>query len=160
MTAPSNRLGHLFVQAVTLPLARRPRRQALDPPPQPARSASLPDSLHRAGPPVGEGESRVGLPPHSLRSGHHGPLLAPSSVFTTLQPTMAASLRREVEPTSTGPLSSQAKILITCDFFDAIPAFPQAHILVFIHHDSRFIRSAGITSNAVASSVPSRLATS
>ena len=61
---PRQHLVHFFVQPATLLRWHRDLAAALDLPVRPARSTRHREGNHRARPPVGEGESRVGLPPH------------------------------------------------------------------------------------------------
>ena len=80
-----------------------------------------------------------------------GITIAPSSVWEILK-------RHGVEPSPrrSGPnwaefLSVQAKGLMACDFFHVDTVLlRRLYVLVFIHHDTRFMRIAGVTANPVA----------
>jgi putative transposase len=80
-----------------------------------------------------------------------GITMAASSVWAILK-------RRGIEPSPrrSGPtwaefLSSQAKGLMACDFFHVDTVLLQRlYVLVFIHHDTRHVRIAGITAKPVA----------
>jgi putative transposase len=80
-----------------------------------------------------------------------GIAIAPSSVWAILK-------RHGIEPSPrrSGPswaefLSAQAKGLMACDFFHVDTVLlKRLYVLVFIHHDTRFVRIAGITANPVA----------
>lgn len=80
-----------------------------------------------------------------------GVAIAPSSVWAILQ-------RHGIEPSPhrSGPtwaefLFAQAKGLMACDFFHVDTVlFRRLYVLVFIHHDSRFLRIAGVTAKPVA----------
>jgi hypothetical protein len=76
---------------------------------------------------------------------------APSSVWEILK-------RHGIEPSPrrSGPnwaefLTAQAKGLMACDFFHVDTVLlRRLYVLVFIHHDTRFVRIAGVTANPVA----------
>jgi putative transposase len=66
--------------------------------------------------------------------------------------------RRGIDPSPrrSGPIwaevfAAQAKGLIACTFFHVETVLlRRLYVLVFIHHDSRLVRIAGVTSNPVA----------
>ena len=80
-----------------------------------------------------------------------GIVIAPSSVWAILK-------RHGIEPSPrrSGPnwsefLTAQAKGLIACDFFHVDTVLlRRLYVLVFIDHDSRFVRIAGVTAKPVA----------
>ena len=79
-----------------------------------------------------------------------GITIAPSSIWEILK-------RHGVEPSPrrSGPswaefLSVQAKGLMACDFFHVDTVLlRRLYVLVFIHHETRFVRIAGVTTNPV-----------
>jgi hypothetical protein len=79
-----------------------------------------------------------------------GVVIAPSSVWATLKRHGIEPSPRRSGPTWTEFLATQAKGLMACDFFcvDTI-VLRRLYVLVFIHHDTRLVRIAGITSNPV-----------
>jgi len=81
-----------------------------------------------------------------------GIVIAPSSVWAILKRHGIEPSPRRSEPTWAEFLATQAKGLMACDFFhvDTI-LLRRLYVLVFIHHDSRLVRIAGITSNPVTS---------
>ncbi len=80
-----------------------------------------------------------------------GIVIAPSSVWAILKRHGIEPSPRRSGPTWAEFLAAQAKSLMACDFFhvDTI-LLRRLYVLVFIHHDSRFVRIAGITRNPVA----------
>ena len=80
-----------------------------------------------------------------------GIAIAPSSVWAILK-------RHGIEPSPcrSGPtwaefLSAQAKGLMACDFFHVDTVLlRRLYVLVFIHHDTRLVRLAGVTAKPVA----------
>jgi len=81
-----------------------------------------------------------------------GIVIAASSVWAILKRHGIEPSPRRSGPTWTEFLTAQAKGLMACDFFhvDTI-LLRRLYVLVFIHHDSRFVRIAGITTNPVTS---------
>ncbi|MHB1612755.1 MAG: integrase core domain-containing protein [Actinomycetes bacterium] len=81
-----------------------------------------------------------------------GIVIAASSVWAILKRHGVEPSPRMSGPTWAEFLATQAKGLMACDFFhvDTI-LLRRLYVLVFIHHDSRRLRIAGITSNPVAS---------
>jgi hypothetical protein len=81
-----------------------------------------------------------------------GIVIAPSSVWAILKRHGIDPSPPRSGPTWTEFLAAQAKGLMACDFFhvDTI-LLRRLYVLVFIHHDSRFVRIAGITTNPVTS---------
>jgi len=79
-----------------------------------------------------------------------GIVIAASSVWAILKRHGIEPSPRRAGPTWTEFLTAQAKGLIACDFFhvDTI-LLRRLYVLVFIHHDTRLVRIAGITSNPV-----------
>ncbi|HVA09659.1 MAG TPA: integrase core domain-containing protein [Acidimicrobiales bacterium] len=80
-----------------------------------------------------------------------GIVIASSSVWAILKRHGIEPSPRRSGPTWAEFLSAQAKGLMACDFFhvDTVP-LRRLYVLVFIHHDTRFVRIAGITSNPAA----------
>jgi len=81
-----------------------------------------------------------------------GVVIAASSVWAILKRHGIDPSPRRSGPTWAEFLAAQAKGLMACDFFhvDTI-LLRRLYVLVFIHHDTRLVRIAGITSNPVAS---------
>jgi len=81
-----------------------------------------------------------------------GIVIAASSVWAILKRHGIDPSPRRSGPTWAEFLAAQAKGLIACDFFhvDTI-LLRRLYVLVFIHHDTRLVRIAGIMSNPVAS---------
>jgi putative transposase len=79
-----------------------------------------------------------------------GIVIAASSVWAILK-------RHDIEPSPrrSGPtwaefLAAQAKGLMACDFFHVDTVLlKRLYVLVFIHHDTRLVRIAGVTANPV-----------
>jgi hypothetical protein len=94
---------------------------------------------------------------HGATGGIHGELattgitLAASSVWAILK-------RHGIEPSPrrSGPvwaefLRAQAKGIVACDFFSVDTVlFRRLYVLVFIHHDTRLVRIAGVTAKPIA----------
>ncbi len=79
-----------------------------------------------------------------------GVVIAPSSVWAILYHGIEPSPRRS-GPTWAEFLAAQTKGLMACDLFHVDTVLlRRLYVLVFIHHDSRFVRIAGITANPVA----------
>jgi putative transposase len=79
-----------------------------------------------------------------------GVVISASSVWAILKRHGIEPSPRRSGPTWTDFLATQAKGLMACDFFhvDTI-LLRRLYVLVFIHHDTRLVRIAGITSNPV-----------
>jgi putative transposase len=79
-----------------------------------------------------------------------GIVIAPSSVWAILKRHGIDPSPRRSGPTWTEFLAAQAKGLMACDFFhvDTI-LLRRLYVLVFIHHDTRLVRIAGVTANPV-----------
>ena len=73
----------------------------------------------------------MGLPPHSRRAGHHG--------------------RRHRPLERLGDPEAPRHRTVTAQVGADTVLLPRLYVLVFIHHNSRLVRIAGITSNPVAS---------
>ncbi|MHB1920556.1 MAG: transposase family protein, partial [Acidimicrobiales bacterium] len=150
---PRQRLGHLFVQPSTL--LRRHRDLV-------AKRWTYPQG--RSGRP-GIAEGITGLilqlakenPTWGYRRIHGelatmGVVIAPSSVWAILKRHGIDPSPRRSGPTWAEFLATQAKGLMACDFFHVDTVLlRRLYVLVFIHHDTRLVRIAGITSNPVAS---------
>ncbi len=80
-----------------------------------------------------------------------GVIIAPSSVWAILKRHGIDPSPRRLGPTWTEFLATQAKGLLACDFFhvDTI-LLRRLSVLVFIHHDTRLVRIAGVTAKPVA----------
>ena len=80
-----------------------------------------------------------------------GIAIAPSSVSAILKRHGVEPAPRGSGPTWAELLAAQAKGLIACDFFHVDTVLlRRLHVLAFIHHDTRRVRIAGITTNPVA----------
>ncbi|HET9731998.1 MAG TPA: integrase core domain-containing protein [Acidimicrobiales bacterium] len=149
---PRHRLGHFFVQPETL---LRWHRDLV------AKRWTYPHS--RPGRPgIAKGTTALVLrlakenPTWGYRRIHGelatmGIVISPSSVWAILKRHGIEPSPRRSGPTWAEFLAAQAKSLMACDFFhvDTI-LLRRLYVLVFIHHDSRFVRIAGITRNPVA----------
>jgi putative transposase len=77
--------------------------------------------------------------------------IAASSVWAILKRHGIEPSPRRSGPTWAEFLSSQAKVLMACDFFHVDTVLlKRLYVLLFIHHDTRLVRIAGITANPVA----------
>jgi putative transposase len=146
------RLGHLFVQPSTL---LRWHRDLV------AKRWTYPHG--RPGrPAIPEGTTAVVLrlakenPQWGYRRIHGelatmGVVIAASSVWATLKRHGIDPSPRRSGPTWAEFLAAQAKGLMACDFFhvDTI-LLRRLYVLVFIHHDSRLVRIAGITAKPIS----------
>ncbi|MDA8315203.1 MAG: integrase [Actinomycetota bacterium] len=148
---PRHRLGHFFVQPASL---MRWHRDLV------AKRWTYPH--HRPGrPPIVEGTTAlvVRLAKENPTWGYrriHGELatmgvtIAPSSVWAILKRHGVDPSPRRSGPTWAEFLAAQAKGLIACDFFHVDTVLlRRLYVLVFIHHDSRLVRIAGITTTPV-----------
>ena len=80
-----------------------------------------------------------------------GITIAPSSVWAILKRRGIDPWPRRSGPTWAEFLAAQAKGLMACDFFHVDTVLlRRLYVLIFIHHDSRLVRIAGVTSNPVA----------
>jgi hypothetical protein len=81
-----------------------------------------------------------------------GIVIAASSVWAILKRHGVDPSPRRLGPTWAEFLRAQAKGMMACDFFhiDTV-LLRRLYVLVFIHHDTRLVRIAGITSDPVAS---------
>jgi putative transposase len=141
--------GHLFVQPATLLRWHRDlvAKRWTYPHPRPG------------GPPIPAGTSAfvVRLARENPTWGYrriHGELiamgiaLAPSSVWTILKHHGVEPSPRRSGPSWAQFLSGQAKDLMACDFFTVDTVlFRRLYVLFFIHHDTRLVRIAGVTSH-------------
>ena len=94
----------------------------------------------------------MGLPPHPRRTGHHGHRHRPSSLWAILKRHGIEPSPRRSGPTWAEFLAAQARELMACDFFQVDTLLlRRLYVLGFIHHDSRLVRIAGVTTNPVAS---------
>ncbi|MHB1782990.1 MAG: integrase core domain-containing protein [Acidimicrobiales bacterium] len=81
-----------------------------------------------------------------------GIVIAASSVWAILKRHGIDPSPRRSGPTWAEFLATQAKGLMACDFFHVDTVLlRRLYVLVLIHHDSRLVRIAGITTNPVAS---------
>src|SRR5664279_3992621 len=79
-----------------------------------------------------------------------GITIAASSVWAILKRHHIEPSPRRSGPTWAEFLTAQAKGLIACDFFHVDTVLlRRLYVLVFIHHDSRRVRIAGVTANPV-----------
>ena len=80
-----------------------------------------------------------------------GIVMAPSRVWVILKRHGIEPSPRRSGPTWAELLSAQAKGLMPCVYFHVDTVlFKRLYVLLFIYHDSRFVRIAGITRNPVA----------
>jgi hypothetical protein len=79
-----------------------------------------------------------------------GIAMAPSSVWAILKRHGVDPSPRRSGPTWAEFLSAQAKGLMACDFFSVDTVLlRRLYVLVFIHHDTRLVRIAGVTAKPV-----------
>jgi hypothetical protein len=79
-----------------------------------------------------------------------GIVIAASSVWAILKRHGVDPSPRRSGPTWAEFLSAQAKGLMACDFFHVDTVLlRRLYVLVFIHHDTRLVRIAGVTANPV-----------
>ncbi|MHB1519603.1 MAG: hypothetical protein ACYCYQ_15205, partial [Acidimicrobiales bacterium] len=80
-----------------------------------------------------------------------GIVIAPSSVWAILKRHGVEPSPRRSGPTWAEFLATQAKGLMACDFFHVDTVLlRRLYVLVFIQHDSRLVRIAGVTAKPVA----------
>ena len=80
-----------------------------------------------------------------------GIVIAASSVWAILKRHGVEPSPRRSGPTWAEFLAAQAKGLMACDFFHVDTVLlRRLYVLVFIHHDTRLVRIAGMTANPVA----------
>jgi putative transposase len=148
---PRHRLGHLFVQPVTL---LRWHRDLV------AKRWTYPQ--HRPGrPAIAKGTTALvlRLAKENPQWGYrriHGELatmgipIAPSSVWATLKRHGIDPSPRRAGPTWAEFLAAQARGLMACDFFHVDTVLlRRLYVLVFIHHDTRLVRIAGVTAKPI-----------
>jgi putative transposase len=81
-----------------------------------------------------------------------GIVIAPSSVWSILKRHGIEPSPRRSGPTWAEFLTAQAKGLMACDFFSVDTVLlRRIYVLVFIHHDTRLMRIAGVTTKPIAS---------
>jgi len=149
---PRQRLGHLFVQPATLLRWHRDvvAKRWTHPHGRPGRPA------------LSKGTTALVLrlakdnPQWGYRRIHGelatmGIVIAASSVWAILKRHDIEPSPRRLGPTWAEFLAAQAKGLMACDFFhvDTI-LLRRLYVLVFIHHDTRLVRIAGVTAKPVA----------
>jgi len=79
-----------------------------------------------------------------------GIVMAPSSVWAILKRHGVEPSPRRSGPTWAEFLAAQAKGLMACDFFHVDTVLlRRLYVLVFIHHDTRLVRIAGVTAKPV-----------
>jgi putative transposase len=77
--------------------------------------------------------------------------IAPSSIWAILKRHGVEPSPRRPGPTWAEFLAAQAKGLMACDFFHVDTVLlRRLYVLVFIHHDTRLVRIAGVTAKPVA----------
>lgn len=80
-----------------------------------------------------------------------GITIAPSSVWEILKHRGIEPSPRRSGPNWTDFLTALAKGMMACDFFHVDTVLLcRLYVVVFIHHDTRFVRVAGVTANPVA----------
>ena len=79
-----------------------------------------------------------------------GIAIAPSSVWEILKRHDVEPSQRRSGPTRAEFLAAQAQGLIACDFFSVDTVLLRRPVLLFIHHDTRLVRIAGVTPKPVA----------
>ncbi len=148
---PRQRLGRFFVQPATLLGWHRDlvAKRWTYPPGQPGRP----------GIPKGTTSLVIRLAKENPNWGYrriHGELatmgivIAASSVWAILKRHGVEPSPRRSGPTWAEFLSAQAKGLMACDFFHVDTVLlRRLYVLVFIHHDTRLVRIAGVTANPV-----------
>jgi putative transposase len=149
---PRQRLGHLFVQPATL---LRWHRDLI------AKRWTYPHG--RPGrPALSKGTTALVLrlakenPQWGYRRIHGelatmGIVIAASSVWAILKRHDIEPSPRRLGPTWAEFLAAQAKGLMACDFFHVDTSLlRRLYVLVFIHHDTRLVRIAGVTAKPVA----------
>ncbi len=77
-----------------------------------------------------------------------GVTLVPASVWSILKRHGIEPSPRRAGPTWAEFLSAQAKGLLACDYFHVL--LRRLYVLIFVHHDSRLMRIAGVTAKPVA----------
>jgi putative transposase len=80
-----------------------------------------------------------------------GVTIAPSSVWAILKRHGIEPSPRRSGPTWAEFLAAQAKGLMACDFFSVDTVLlRRLYVLVFIHHDTRLVRIAGVTAKPIS----------
>jgi putative transposase len=149
---PRQRLGHLFVQPSTLLRWHRDlvAKRWTYPHGRPGRPA-IPEGITAVVLRLAKENPQWGYRRIQGELATMGVVIAASSVWATLKRHGIDPSPRRSGPTWAEFLAAQAKGLMACDFFHVDTVLlRRLYVLVFIHHDSRRVQIAGITSNPVA----------
>jgi putative transposase len=87
-----------------------------------------------------------------------GIVIAPSSVWAILNRHGVEPSPRRSGPTWAEFLAAQVKGLMACDFFHVDTVLlRRLYVFVFIHHDTRLVRIAGVTATPISDRSPSSI---